>query len=341
MSAHPLAPDRWRQPWWRPLAFVLGLAALVAPLYALGTQRYLPPELEQDRRSLAAMATGRVIVLGSSHGYDIVPKEVGLVGENFSHTGQDVFEMAQIARVVKGHAPYLDTVIFTLSYFTFALDNAAYLEAGVQARIGKRLDLYAAFPSLRFISGDGAAWLKGMLFPLITGDHWQRVFIRPRAGSRAPGAKLDDDDQIPDPAQEARSEESAESAESLTRHARQRCRSYKYLMANMRAHHPKLEEDAFDTLYDVVSELEAANIHVILVTPPYYEAYSKCFDRQRQALTRGNAREIVAKTGAEYIDAGNSAAFATSRELYTDSDHLNGEGQRTFSRWLKSQLAAR
>src|SRR6185369_14343670 len=96
---------------------------------------------------------GRAIVLGSSHGKGVRLDSMGLVGQNFSHNGADLYEMAYIARSVKRRVPRVDTVLVALSYFSFGLDNAAYVEHGTATRIERRIEMYSAFPRLSFVAG--------------------------------------------------------------------------------------------------------------------------------------------------------------------------------------------
>jgi hypothetical protein len=315
----------------RPLAFTAGLALIFCALYVIGYKRYESYQIRSDRKNLARMATGNGVVFGSSHGFNLLPEEVGFEGVNLSHGGQDLFEMVYMARAVKRAAPELETVIFTLSYFAFALDNAAYLSKGTQSRIGRRIVMYASFPSFGFVPGDATSWVKGNLSPVVTRDHWKSVLWP--TGSREATPK--GSDLPPDP----KSDRGSASLSSLESHARRRCKQYSRLMRNMAKNHEGLDDDAFEALRDVSRDLEKAGVRVVLVTSPYYETYNACFDAKRQALTRRLARRVARETGAEYIDASNEPGFTRTREYFRNSDHMNRDGKIEFSRWLGQQLA--
>jgi hypothetical protein len=316
----------------RPLAFTAGLALIFGAFYAIGYERYESRQIRSDRKNLARMATGNGVVFGSSHAFNLLPEEIGFEGVNLSHGGQDLFEMVYMARAVKRAAPELETVFFTLSYFSFALDNAAFFLDGTQSRIGRRIVMYSAFPTLGFVPGDASSWVKGVLSPVITRDHWKSIFWP--TGSRK-GAFPEASDLPPDP----KRDRGSGSSKPLGGHARRRCKEYATLMRNMASNHPDLENDAFEALRDISMDLEKAGVRVVLVTVPYYETYNECFDAKRQALTRRLAKRVAAETGAEYIDAGNEPDFTSTRRYFHNSDHMNREGKLAFSRWLGERLA--
>jgi hypothetical protein len=308
-----------------------GLALVTGALYAVGHGPYESPQVRSDRENLAQMATGKAVVFGSSHGFNVLPETANLDGVNLSHGGQDVFEMVYMARAVKRAAPRLETVIFTISYFTFVFDNAAYLKRGTQTRIGRRIVMYAAFPSFGFVPGDASSYAKGLLAPVITRDHWRSVLW---PGGSKKDALPDASDLPPS----ARHDLHVASESEIASYAKRRCKQYAGLMRNMTSNHPHLEADTFNALKDVSQELEDAGVRVVLVTPPYYETYNACFDSKRQALTRKLASRVAKETGAEYFDAGRLPELAENRQFFRNSDHMNHEGKTAFSRWLGKKL---
>jgi hypothetical protein len=316
--------------WWRPLAFLGGLAVLLAGLYAVGRSRYETVQFRSDRQNLDRLKDRNAVVFGSSHGFDILPEEVGLDGVNLAHGGQDAFEMAYMARVVKRRIPHLETVVFAVSYFTFALDNAAYIERGKQTRIGRRLAMYASFSSLGFVPGDGPAWVKGLLAPVVTKNHWKNVLWPWGSSEETPNGF----DLPPSP----KRDRGVTSRASAVAHAERRCDEYDELMQNMASNHPNLDEDAYSALRDVAKELEGSGVRVVLVTPPYYVTYNDCFDPKLQERTRRFAERIAGETGAEYFDASRRPEFTRDRRFFLNSDHMNRTGKIEFSRWLGRRL---
>ena len=177
MTEHP-EPSVARPKWWAPPCYLLGLGLVVWGLFVLGRPYYVGEDLREDLQKLRELDEARYIVVGASHGKGVDLEELGVRGQNLSHNGQDLFEMAYIARSAANRAPQLETVIVTLSYFSFALDNGATEARGVRNRIGRRIEMYAAFPRAAFVPGDHAEFVKGLLYPIVTRDHFQRGFER-------------------------------------------------------------------------------------------------------------------------------------------------------------------
>jgi hypothetical protein len=317
--------------WWRPLVFLAGLGVLVGILYAIGYSTYESPVRRSDKKHLDRMATQSAVVFGSSHAFAILPDKMGLEGVNLAHGGQDVFEMAFMARAVKRDARNLKAVIFVVSYFTFAFDNASYLQNRTQTRIGRRISMYSTFSSYGFIPGDSSAYVKGVLWPLVTRDHWMSIFL-PGASRR--NALPETGDLPPNPKRDRH----VSSARAIEAHAKRRCQNYSALMRNMTSNRPGLEADAFEVLRDVSRELEDSGVRVVLVMPPYADAYDDCFDAKRQRTSRRLAARIASETGAEYVDAGAEDDFTKAPGYFANSDHLNRDGKVAFSRWLGRRL---
>lgn len=169
---------------WAPPLFLLGFAALVLALRGLAAPVYSTGEVGLDLYKLAALEkAGNAIALGSSHGNGLSLDAAGFSGENFSHAGQDLFEISYIARSLRRRVPRLRTVFVALSYFSFWFDNGAYQRGGRRLRIGRRISMYAVFARPAVLSGDGAEFLKGVFYPVVTRDHF-------RAGFSALGSAL-------------------------------------------------------------------------------------------------------------------------------------------------------
>jgi hypothetical protein len=286
---------------------------------------------------LEQMNTRHVILLGTSHGHDLSLPEAGFDGVDLSHGGQDLFEMAYMARTVKRRAPHLDTVIVSLSYFSFVFDNAAYIRDGVRVRIGRRMDLYAGYGRLGFIRGDSAEYVKGLLYPIVTADHYRAGFqglgallTRRSTGgvARAPAA------DTPEPATQ-------QPAAWYAHHAKRRCRQFGDYARNMSEHHPGLAEDSFESTLGLVRELRAASIRVLFFTPPFMRPYNACFNRDYQKQTRANGKHLARISGTPYFDFSNDPGFVDNTAFFDDSDHLSERGQVAFSRLFKHELEAR
>jgi hypothetical protein len=318
------------------------LFLLVGALYLAGERVYSKGRIDRDRAVLERAPTARVLLIGSSHAKDVSLKLTDLQSVSVARGGMDLFELGYVLRSVKRAAPKLETVLIALSYFSFLFDNAAYFDHGVQTRIGRRIQTYTSYPRLAFLPGDAPQFLKGVLWPLLTKDHYQRMFQNAREALNTD--ETDEADEAePEPAPHAegpaRPAVAHERRTNLQRHAQARCRSYARWSRVMQHHHPGLAADAKAYLLELVRELEAQHVRVVLFTPPFLQAYSDCFDVRSQRLMRADAQAVERLTHARYFDYSLDARFTNRPELYTDSDHLNALGETEFTRRFVEDLS--
>jgi hypothetical protein len=321
------------------------LGLIVFMLYVTGNDVYKTPEIEADRALLREMVNRRVLLLGSSHGRDLVLSTAGLDGVDLSHDGQDLFEMAYIARSVKAKAPKLDTVFVTLSYFSFVFDNAAYLSKGVQTRVDRRVGLYRVFGRLSFIPGDSPQYLKAMLAPVITRDHYRKVFgrlpdeVSSAIGEEDEGDEAEFDEEDDDPAPEKRRHSRRGLPGYFQRYARGRCHLYADLTHVMQHNHPGLVGDTKQLMLRLTRELEAASVRVVFFTPPFLLPYNACFDQRQQRLTRETGRWLAQATRARYFDFSTDPSFVNHERYFKNTDHLSRPGKAAFSKLFAAALA--
>src|SRR5687768_10970577 len=307
----------------RAALFLLGLFAILALLYRVGAPHYQTTKFKAEKRRLVDAKNAKVLIFGNSHALDIVPEDGGFRGTNFGRGGQDLFELAHTARYVLPRAQEVKTVLIGLSYFSFSLDNGAYRKRGVQSRIGRRLHTYSAFPRLGFIEGDAGPYLKGLLYPLVTGDHWARIV------TGASRATVDDDEEEDLVLKKKLVRRSASALDSI---ARRRVRGYLSLMNNMKRNNPEVAQETSATLRELIEDLQARGVTVALFTSPYWKGYNKEFPKAFQQRLAENAKRLSKATGVRYYDFSKDPEFSEQAELFADADHLNVEGKRLFSR---------
>jgi len=317
--------------WWRPPAFTFGLAILLAILWTIGRPRYETAEMRADRAQLEAAGDDRAVVLGSSHAFGLVLKKIGESGTNFGRGGTDLFELDYKVEVLLDRLPHLRDAYLAISYFSFALDNAAYREEGVQTRIGRRIRLYRAFPHLGFIAGDLSSYLKAHLYPLLTEDHWRAVWSpkKRKSGDRRPRG---------DRERPGRKHRTARTAEWLAASAAARCAEYRELLENVGVHHEDVAADARQALEDAIARMRRRGVRVTLFIPPFHHSYNECFPVRYQDDARRMAAEAAAATGARFFDFSRSESISGEDGLFEDADHLDPSGRRLFAHLLRQAL---
>src|SRR5512139_3118501 len=113
-----------RRFFFKALFFVLGTALL---LNLLGTLAERKAPLEDWRvyykKNLASLKAGadgiEAITLGSSHADSIDYSVLGMEGQSLALAAADPFEMEKMVLSLEHRLPRLNTVILTVSYYTF------------------------------------------------------------------------------------------------------------------------------------------------------------------------------------------------------------------------------
>lgn len=326
----------------RGLLFAGGLAAVLALLVRVGHHHY--PSLDDGR--IAALAANpdnlEAVVWGSSHAESVDLDIMGLKGENLFFVAQDLFEIEYKVRALAPKLPKLRTALVSISYFSFHFDNRISLK-GKRDRGAIRVQMYATYPkTLPWIAGDSGRFALGLLYPLVTTDHWRRVVspkplspptpprsVPPRPEVRTLAAAGDDLDALA---------VSPSWAAYLRRHAEERCTSYGPLIENMLRRHPRLTTDALEAATRFVTFLQKRGVRVVLFTPPFYREYNRLFEDEWQDDMRDAVSELEARTGVEYHDFSRDPEFERSPQFFKNADHLSEPAAALFSLKLKRSM---
>ena len=324
------------------LCFVALLAAALAALYAIGAPHYKADLRARVAEALADPGAVRVAVFGNSHSGCVQLGVMGWSGVKLGEGGQDMFEVAhKIARLAP-RLPALETVLVSMSYHSFFYDNAAYSKGGVNTREGKRIDMYAQLPfSPTWIPGDFDSWLKGVLSPIITEDHWKGILEGQRPAATA-GMSPDDEGATPKSLADVRAAAAKYAGKntraSLAKSAAAESRLFEAVIANMAARSPDIPARALRAALEFSGALERRGVRVVFFTPPYSRDYVARCDPAMKAQMYAAMERIVAETGAEYLDFSRDPEFADATNVFLNSDHLNLIGARLFSVRLEERL---
>ncbi len=167
----------------RHTVFVAIFSIIISILYYIGSQFYSTYWFPQTKvmHFLKNRDKAEVVLLGSSHALCVSFDELGIkegTGYSISALGSDMFEIAYHVRTAVLPTPNLKTVLVSMSYFSFLYDHGAFRKNGKNDMAGKRREMYASYPAWGFLPGDLAYYIEGKLYPVITEDHWEKVFTQ-------------------------------------------------------------------------------------------------------------------------------------------------------------------
>lgn len=288
-----------------------------------------------EKRIIRIIKTKRkaTLVFGSSHASSIRLELLGLKpGWNLAGAGADLFEVDYEVRTLVSKMKNIKTVFISMSYFSFLYDNAAYIdENGQYSRAEKRSELYAIYPSWRFIKGDFKNYIFGKLYPIFTEDHWETVFTNLFGNKRIKKKKR------------RRPKKELDIIAKIELLNRAENRQGKNGIADtkieiMKQNHPDLEKHTYKLLTDLIVHLKENNIRIIFFTPPYWKAYNDSYPLRYKEVMYNNMDKILKQFNVEYYNFSESEFFQKRPELFHNSDHLNKEGFAVFNPMLKAAM---
>jgi hypothetical protein len=325
------------------LFWAIVLAVLLA-LYRMGLAHYHVKPRTRIAQVLAATDAQDAFVWGSSHAQCIDLPAMGWNGYNNGSYAQDLFEVGYKVRAILPRLESLKLAFISISYFSFSIDNGNASLNGDKSRSWIRIEMYASYPfSLAFIRGDFNNWMKGMLHPLVTSDHFAQAMMNPLKPLKPIKARkrlaL-----VPKKAAEVKAalmkQKSPRRHGWLKRHAAGRAKRGKAAMADMAERNPRLAEETYAALSGAIRRLQAQGVRVVLFTPPFYRSYNKLYNPDHQERMRALVNKAVAETGASYYDFSNAPEFRDPI-FFKNSDHLTEAGGTLFSLRLLEALGDR
>ncbi len=319
--------------------FLLGLLVLVQSLACIS--RSLAPDnnaitLHSDKQAvetlLASAQQLQAVAIGNSHAQAIDFDTLAYNGYTLARSGRDFFEIKYYLDALQPKLPKVKTVFITVSYFSFQRDNAVSDESRV-----RRIHTYAVIPAWYPLKGDFANFVIGKTHPIFPvmdiarEDNWQGVFKTGVAPDTSPNEidlmKVGCVDQ---------------GYQYINAHAQLRAIQHIRQSADMAGNHPNLQADTYQTIVEVIQQLQKQNVRIVFFTPPYFYTYTQTYQANAPvAITsmEQNMQKLRQAYGVEYYDFSTDSEFVNQHQLFTDSDHLNRCGARLFSVKLKQAMA--
>jgi hypothetical protein len=289
-------------------------------------------EKEQLASVLESSQPPSTIAIGNSHVGSLSLNALGFPGPRVILYSADMFELEYYCQYLAPRLDNLRTAFLSVSYFSFQRDNAESETEGIRRR-----DMYSVVPAWRSIPGDTANFVLGKLqpfFPLssvIREDDWEGVIRALLAGRNTGNGSVFI----------AENDCTAPELPLLIEAARSRAESHAELSRTTLQRQPDIEQRAYEALLRILDDFEERGVEVVLFTPPYFQAYTEFF-RQFDPEGIGRMERMMARLRTErnvpYYDFSRDRTIAASRQLFTDGDHLNGCGARTFAITLKERL---
>ena len=303
------------------LLIFVGIFGGVATLLANISQehpQFKYPRLPSTYTVLAKTPAIEAITIGSSHSGGIDFVTMGQSGEYLNITGADVFEAAYTAKQFLQQQSSLNTVYMAIAYPLLRLDNA---EIRPSARIRNYYLLpRPSLPCTKLINFDLTNCLKAWVLPITRYDNWKDIFIQ---NSTTP------------------------TLNTFLRNKNQNKNTVTKALIQKRAkHHLKLvkrgsatiEKNAKTSIESTIQILKEHGIDIVFFTPPYHPDYVSFFSKknsQQIKTTHQLMNELSKKYGVFYRDY-NSLDFPL--KSFKNPDHLNEQGSKLFSRYLKKDI---
>jgi hypothetical protein len=327
----------------KALFFLIGISLLLNLLGSLADKK-APLEdwrmyYDQNLASLKARNDViEAITLGSSHADSIDYSAMGMDGQSMALAAADLFEIEKTVSSLDNKLPRLNTVIITISYYSFSWDTAAD-----QRLRPRRVGFYSEVPVWSPIQGDWSNFLMGKLddfthvLRVIRSDSWKGVWPE-----LLPGAPTEE----PFPYDGVRTtsvwgECSHYTQEQLIDHASRIAGNNVATSQQMAAAHPGLEQDSYAALARTIEHLQSKGIRVILYTPAYYDQYTTDFSKDGSSILdqmKMAINKLQETYGVEYYDFSSDPEITTQPDLFSNSDHVNECGSRLVSKKLRERM---
>lgn len=288
-----------------------------------------------------------IVGAGNSHAAALDEVLAANNGRPLMRAGGDLLETSRSIQYWIPRMPSVHTVYLSASYFILRVDNSA-----TPSDRQNRIMYYAINPTLLPIRDDIGNFILGkfqIFFPILRiASVSEEAWLAPLAavGSTAFPQLVErreaaDSDSLSRHALDAVEDPSgcgAPSEQELTEMAIARVAEYEM---RARAQRPDLSSELYDELVYVASYLAERRIRLILVTPPYFVRYNEEFERRMPdvlAEFHASMLRLSTERGVEYRDYSSDVRWTAETSYFSDSDHFNACGKRSFMRALAAEI---
>ncbi len=293
------------------------LAALLAKISHVHPQfKYY--QLPSAQTALTKKPTIEAITIGSSHSGGVDFDTIEKAGEYMNITGADVFEASYTVNQFLQKQSSLNTVYMAIAYPLLRLDNAKTRPA---ARIRNYYLLPRPYlPCSKLINFDISNCLKAWALPITRYDNWESII--------APNSSVS---RLKAPSRDRKSNRGVFTKTQIQKRA-------KHHLKLAKRGSTKIQNDAKKHLENTIQTLKKQGINIVFFTPPYHPDYVSSISTKNSNLiknTHSIMNELSKKYDVFYKDY-NSLAFPLNG--FKNPDHLNEQGSKLFSNYLKKDV---
>ena len=197
---------------------------------------------------------------------------------------------------------------------------------------------YNSIPVFNWVKGDFWNYIRNRISVITRNDHWLSVI-----NNFLFGTKLANFSTLDSYGQSTNSlRYSYKSRDSLNTLAKDILVPH-YLSAQqiVLQNNSNVLQDNCNCLVSVIDYLKARDIRIIFYTSPVYKSFTDYYDKPYINIMKQKIQAIKELYDIEYYDFSIDSFFITNNKLFYNSDHLNRQGAKEFSKKFSEILIAK
>lgn len=306
--------------WKKALLYVMMMTVIIVVL-----NHIVPNPYEGQRDKVADVAEHptryKSLTFGRSHAGSLDYDYYRLPGVNYSLGGRDLASIEYMCDYLLPKCDSLQELILFISYTSLYFDNRAMSQGNLN---DARKALYYSVPLMRPIDmGDINNFIFGKFLTFIQADHGWSLIKKASAGT------VEQTNEHANGGGTLSEEEMVSSGEKQsTRDILDRRTALRY--------NPDVAKENEDRLRRIIKKCQNIGVNVKLLQAPYYFTY---VDRVPKDMI-SEVNSVVSSVSTEFdipcYDFSMDERFSHDISLWSNSDHLNGEGKKKFSEIMNS-----
>lgn len=251
---------------------------------------------------------------GRSHAaslnYDYYKKK----GLNFALGGRDLASIEYMIQYLIPRCDSLEEIFIFVSYTSLYFDNTAMSAGNLN---DARKELYYTIPTSYPIDyTDINNFIFGKILTFVQADHGQKMLKK----------NINEDEE--------KGEYKILSKREMIKSGKDQARRDILDKENSLLYNNKIVRDNSLRLKNIISFCKQNKVNVYLIQAPYYHTYNDFVPEDIIYEVDSVVRDISSSMKVPYYDFSNDERFKYSILLFQNSDHLNSEGKKEFTKLL-------